>query len=80
VWGLTHYLVAEKNYGVEEARASALQWLRFIFPDYYVMQELKARGMDPSAFGLVYESACYSGNCELPFDQGGCGGMADLKL
>jgi hypothetical protein len=80
VWGLSSYLIVEKGYGVEQARESALEWLRFIHSDYYVMQELKARGVDPSTFGLVYESPCYNGRCELPLDEGGCGGMGDLKL
>ena len=63
-----------------EVEDAAYEWLRFIFPDYYVIQELRNRGVDPATFGLSYESSCYSGRCELPFDESGCGGMEDLKL
>jgi hypothetical protein len=80
VWGLSHYLISERNWSAEELRESALQWLRFIRPDYYVVQGLKARGVEPSTYGLREESSCYSGKCELPFVEGGCGGMAELRL
>jgi hypothetical protein len=80
VWGLSKHLISEKNYGVEQVRESALQWLQFIHSDYYVIQELKNRGVDPAAYGLVHENPCYTGKCELPFTQGGCGGMGSLKL
>jgi hypothetical protein len=80
VWGLSKYLVAEKNYGVEQVRESALQWLQFIQPEYYVIQELKARGIDPAKHGLSWENPCYAGQCGLPFVEGGCGGMGALKL
>ena len=80
MWGLSHYLISEKNWSAEEVREAALQWLRFVRPDYYVVQELKARGIEPSTYGLQEESSCYSGRCELPFREGGCGGMAELKL
>ena len=79
VWGLSSYLIVEKNYGVEQIRESALQWLRFIHSDYYVMQELRNRGVDPGRYGLTYEAPCYTGKCELPFVDGGCGGMAELR-
>jgi len=80
VWGLSSYLIVDKNMGVQEVREAATQWLRFIFPNYYIIQELQARGVDPSSFGLIYESSCYSGRCELPFGADGCGGMGELKL
>ncbi len=80
MWGLSSYLITEKNYGASDVREAALQWLRFIHPDYYVIEELKARGVDPATYGLVYESPCYAGACELPFAEGGCGGMGSLKL
>ena len=80
VWGLSSYLIVEKNYGVDQVRESALQWLRFIHSDYYVIQELKNRGTDPAMYGLSHENACYVGECELPFVDGGCGGMGDLTL
>jgi len=79
VWGLSSYLIAEEDYGVEQVRESALQWLRFIHSDYYVMQELGNRGVDPGRYGLTYEAPCYTGKCELPFVDGGCGGMAELR-
>ena len=80
MWGLSKYLVVEKNYGVEQVRESALQWLRFIHSDYYVIEELKSRGIDPARYGLSHENPCYAGECELPFVDGGCGGMGELKL
>lgn len=80
VWGLSGYLVAEKRYGVEHVRKAALQWLRFIYSDYYVIQEMRNRGIDPALHGLFHENPCYVGECELPFRDGGCGGMGELKL
>lgn len=79
VWGLSNYLIVEKNYDVDQVRESALQWLRFIHSDYYVIQELSNRGIDPGMYGLSHENACYVGKCELPFVDGGCGGMGELK-
>ncbi|MBU0703767.1 MAG: hypothetical protein KKC18_07855 [Chloroflexi bacterium] len=79
VWGLSSYLIVEENYGVEQVRESALQWLHFIHDDYYVMQELGNRGVDPGRYGLSYEAPCYAGYCERPFVDGGCGGMKGLK-
>ena len=80
VWGLSSYLIAEKNYDADQVRKSALEWLHFIHSNYYIIQELKSRGVDPGAYGLSHENPCYVGRCELPFMQGGCGGMADLRL
>ena len=77
VWGLSGYLVAEKNYRVEEVGEAALQWLRFIHSDYYVIQEMRNRGIDPALYGLFHEDPCYVGECELPFKDGGCGGMGE---
>ena len=79
VWGLSSYLIVEENYGVEQVRESALQWLRFIHSDYYVMQELRNRGVNPGRYGLSYQAPCYNGYCERPFVDGGCGGMGELK-
>ncbi len=80
VWGLSSYLIVEKNYGADQVRESALQWLRFIHSDYYVIQELRNRGIDPGTYGLSHENPCYVGECELPFVGGGCGGMGELRL
>ena len=79
VWGLSSYLIVEENYGVEQVRESALQWLRFIHSDYYVAQELGNRGVNPDEYDLPRGDACYSGRCELPFANSGCGGMGELK-
>ena len=79
VWGLSSYLIAEKDHGVDQVRESALQWLRFIHSDYYVIQELKDRGVDPGTYGLSHENPCYVGQCELAFVDGGCGGMGELR-
>ena len=80
VWGLSSYLIAEENYDADQVQEAALQWLRFIHSNYYVVQELKDRGVDPGEYGLSHENPCYAGLCELPFVDGGCGGMADLRL
>lgn len=80
MWGLSSYLIVEKGYRAGEVKESALEWLQFIFPDYYVYEELVNLGTDPAAFGLENDSACYSGRCELPFREGGCGGMGKLEL
>ena len=80
VWGLSSYLIVEKNYGADQVRESALQWLRFIHSDYYVIRELRNRGIDPGTYGLSHENPCYVGECELPFVGGGCGGMGELRL
>jgi hypothetical protein len=79
VWGLSSYLIVEENYGSEQVKESALQWLRFIHSDYHIMRELENRGVNPGKYGLSYEAPCYSGGCELPFIDGGCGGMQELR-
>ena len=78
VWGLSGYLITQKSYGVERVREAASQWLRFIYPKYYIIQEMRNRGVDPAQYGLVHENACYVGNCELPIEDVGCGGMGEL--
>jgi hypothetical protein len=78
VWGLSGYLVAEHGYGTEEVREAALQWLHFIHGDYFVREELQARGIDPGEWGNSHGDACYVGHCELPFTEGGCGGMGQF--
>lgn len=80
VWGLSAHLIVDKDYDAPAVREAALQWLRFIRPDYYKVQELIAAGLDPRAFGLAPVNSCYDGMCELPFSRGGCGGMGELKL
>ncbi len=80
VWGLCSYLVAEKGYDVDQVRESALQWLRFIHSDYYIIEELSNRGVNPTTYGLSHENPCYVDKCELPFVDGGCGGMGTLVL
>lgn len=79
VWGLSSYLIAEKGYGADEVRDSTLQWLRFIHSDYYVGRELASRGVNPDQYDLPKGDACYTGRCELPFAESGCGGMGVLR-
>jgi len=79
VWGLSGHLIAEEDFGAEQVRESALQWLRFIHSDYYVGQELADRGVNPDAYGLPKGDSCYTGRCELPFGESGCGGMGILR-
>ena len=78
VWGLSGHLVVEQGYGVEQVRGSASQWLHFIHGDYFVRQELEARGVAPGNFGVSHGDACYVGKCEMAFTEGGCGGMGSL--
>lgn len=78
VWGLTRYLITEKDYNTEQVRESALQWLRLANSNYYIIQELKNKEVNPSKYGLSHENACYVGECELPIVDRGCGGMREL--
>jgi hypothetical protein len=75
VWGLSSFLIVEKGYGIEEVRESALDWLRFIQNGYYIAQELKVQGINPDEYDLPRGDSCYTGRCELPFTNDGCGGM-----
>jgi hypothetical protein len=85
VWGLSAYLITEKDYGVNQVQEAASQWLHFIRPDYYVGSELAEEGIDPGLWGFTTESSCFAGNCDRPFytetsssHLGGCGGMEEL--
>ena len=85
IWGLSAYLITEKDYGVSQVHGAALQWAHFIRPDYYVASELEQKGIDPGQWGFTTESTCFAGNCERPFytetsdgHLGGCGGMEEL--
>ena len=85
VWGLSAYVITEKDYRVSQVEEAALQWLHFIRPDYYVASALEQKGMDPGLWGFTTESTCFSGNCNRPFytetssgHLGGCGGMKEL--
>jgi hypothetical protein len=79
VWGLSSYLIAEEDYGAEQVRESALQWLRFIHGDYYVGRELSSRGVNPNKYDLPSGDACYTRRCEMTFADAGCGGMRVLR-
>jgi hypothetical protein len=85
VWGLSAYLITEKDYGVSQVQEAASQWLHFIRPDYYVGKALEEDGIDPGLWGFTTESTCFTGNCDRPFytetsssHLGGCGGMEEL--
>lgn len=85
VWGLSAYLITEKDYGANQVQEAASQWLHFIRPDYYVAAALEQDGIDPELWGFTTESTCFSGNCDRPFyteesseHLGGCGGMEGL--
>ncbi len=84
VWGLSAYTV-QQGHSYDQVQAAAMQWARFIRPDYYVASEVSARGADPADYGLSTESSCFVGNCVIPFHDGnaplapgGCGGMGEL--
>ncbi len=85
VWGLSAYLITEKEYTVDPLQEAILQWLHFIRPDYYVASALEEEGKIPRVFGLSTQSSCFTDRCDLPFYSkmeylhlGGCGGMEDL--
>jgi len=85
VWGLSAYLITEKDYGVNQVQEATSQWLHFIRPDYYVRRALEEEGIDPERWGFTTEDSCFSGGCERPFytetssnHLGGCGGMDEL--
>jgi hypothetical protein len=85
IWGLCAYLISEYGYSIDQLRVAALQWSRFIRPDYYVAQALEEAGRNPAIYGVSTESSCFTDRCELPFYRevgpryiGGCGGMEDL--
>ncbi|MEW6251204.1 MAG: hypothetical protein AB1716_11195, partial [Planctomycetota bacterium] len=80
VWGLSDYLIVERGYDAAAVREAALEWLRFIRPDYYQVRDLRQRGLDPAEYGLRDVDSCYDGLCERPFHEQGCGGMAELRL
>ncbi len=80
VWGLANYLIVEKSYDAAAVRDAVTQWLHFIRPDYYAVQDLTAQGLSPADYGLRDVDSCYDGLCEEPFSRGGCAGMGALKL
>jgi len=85
VWGLSAYLITEKDYGVNRVQEATSQWLNFIRPDYYVGRALEEEGIDPERWGFTTESSCFAGHCNRPFytetsssHLGGCGGMEEF--
>jgi hypothetical protein len=80
VWGLSAYLIVQKSFDAQAVRDASLQWLQFTRRDYYKVKELEQQGLNPRDYGLTSGSSCYTGRCELPFRQGGCGGMTVLKM
>lgn len=85
VWGLSAYLIAEKDYGVNRVQEATSQWLNFTRPDYYVGRALEEEGINPKRWGFTTESSCFAGHCNRPFytetsfgHLGGCGGMEEL--
>jgi len=84
VWGLTKYLVTEHNYEGEELKKAILEWLHFTRSKYYLIKELKRRGIDLQEVNMTPEPmSCFRKDvkgCELPFKEGGCGGMTVLKM
>jgi len=82
--GLGKWLIVHRGYGAVELRAAVAEWLRFLAPNYYLALALEERGLEPAAFGMepseAYQ-ACYRGWCNVPLDEGGCGGMGqEVKL
>jgi hypothetical protein len=76
VWGLSNFLIKEKNYDSKQVKKEALLWLHFIREEYYIKEELKKRGIELSSVGLTPErSSCYTRRCNLSFKESGCGGM-----
>ncbi len=80
VWGLTKFLIAKKNFSATQTAESVLEWLQYVRSDYYIVQELIKRGISPGKHNLKKEDSCFVGKCELPFVEGGCGGMRSLRM
>jgi len=74
--GLGAYLV-HQGFAAEDVRAAMLQWMKFVHRDYYVATALVERGDDPVRYGLFEPAngACYRNMCNVPLQEGGCGGM-----
>lgn len=73
--GLAAWLIREKGFNAQQVHTSVEEWMRFAHPQYYLAQELRRLGLDPSAYGLPTRGSCYRGWCEVPLREGGCGGM-----
>lgn len=73
--GLAAWLIREKGFSASQVREAVEDWVRFAHPGYYLARELRARGGSPQQHGLSTQGTCYRGACELPWSQGGCGGM-----
>lgn len=76
--GLAAHLVLDLGYSAAQVKESALQWLTFARPDYYIAAALTERGLAPAQFGLTTKGSCYRGLCGAPISEGGCGGMNEL--
>ncbi len=80
VWGLSARLIVVEGFDAAQVREAALQWMRFTRRDYYKARELEQQSLNPRTFGVYAGNSCYEGRCELPFRQGGCGGMGELIM
>ncbi len=81
--GLAKWLI-RRGFAADEVRVAVDQWLRFLFPSYFLSLALQERGMDPTSCGLPVAGVCCKGcgiqkeqasiGCELvPGDQGSGG-------
>ncbi len=62
LWGLSKYLIVEKNAGALEVRAAVSSLVEVLNPSGYE------------------GTTCPTGRCNLPFKEGGCGGMDKNRL
>ncbi len=61
-WGLSKYLITERQYSAPEVKKTVLDWLS---------------AANPAGFT---GNACFTGGCNRPFAQNGCGGMNEKTL
>lgn len=62
VWGLSHFLIAKRNYNSEQVGKAVVEWMQSANPSGYT------------------GNACFTGGCNRPFKQNGCGGMDEKKI
>ena len=62
LWGLSKFLIVEKEADAEQVRAAVEAWVQALNPSGYEGK------------------TCSTGQCNLPFKQGGCGGMNKARL
>ena len=65
IWGLSQYMIAKQNASADQVRSKVQEWIAFIGPK------------PPEGFS---GTGCYTRQCPMPFNKGGCGGMSRDNL